>query len=321
MPLLLSSAEQLTVSPLSAGRRRGPSALVLAVLLAACANAADTAPTVARDVDSIGVAQHPVDRIVTLTTADGTRSAVVHHPASAGPGAPLVVVLHPAATPASAMQAGFGWDRVADREGFVVAYPNGLLDLYQDTWNGGACCPPASELGTDDVGFLEVLVEGLRRYDDVGRRIYAVGFSNGAMMAYAWACRRPGRLTGIGAVAGAVMTGCTDPAAMDVVAVHGTADPRIPADGGPGPDGSTFPTVDASLAPFRQAARCADPADHTSDATAEVTTWSCANGRRIVLAMVTGGGHSWPGAGPAAGSAIDPGDATGFVWAQLRSAG
>lgn len=305
---------------------RGAAAVTLTVLAAACSSGTrDESPTTgatpAPATTDAATSPLPVDRVVTLTTADGERSAIVHHPATATAGAPLVVVLHPAATSASAMQAGFGWDGVADRDGVVVVYPEGLLDLYQDTWNGGACCPPASQLGTDDVGFLEALVSGLRRYDDIGTQIYAVGFSNGAVMAYAWACERPGRLTGIGVVAGAVMTGCTDPAAVDVVAVHGTADPSIPAGGGPGPDGSTFPTVDASLAPFRQAAGCAGPADITSDPTAEVTTWSCADGRHVVLAMMTGGGHSWPGAGPTAGTASDPGDATGFVWAQLRSAG
>ncbi|WP_170315606.1 alpha/beta hydrolase family esterase [Nakamurella deserti] len=248
---------------------------------------------------------------------DGARSAIVHHPPGAGPDAPLVVVLHPAATPASAMQAGFGWDRVADREGFVVAYPNGLLDLFQDTWNGGACCPPASQLGTDDVGFLEALVDGLRRYDGVGGRVYAVGFSNGAVMAYAWACLRPGRLAGIGVVAGAVMTGCADPAPTDVVAVHGTADPSIPATGGPGPDGVAFPSVQSSLAPFRKASRCPEAADVTTDGTAAVTIWRCADGRRVVRALVDGGGHVWPGAGPTAGTGVGPSDATGFLWAQL----
>ena len=261
----------------------------------------------------------PVDRTVSLTTADGRRSAIVHHPANAGPGAPLLVVLHPAATSAATMQQGFGWDGIADRDGVVVAYPDGLLDLYQDTWNGGGCCPPASQLGTDDVGFLDELVTALRRHDAVGADVYAIGYSNGAVMAYAWACRRPGLLHGIGVVAGALMTDCTDPAPVDVVAVHGTADDRIPLLGGPGPDVTPFPSVDASLAPFRRAAGCGAPAEPRTSGPATVTVWTCAEGRRVVQDLIDGGGQSWPGAGEGAGASTEPLDATGFTWAQLRS--
>ena len=80
----------------------------------------------------------------------------------------------------------------------MIAYPDGL----DRTWNAGACCGPARDRGVDDVGFLDALVAALRRDDGVGD-VYAVGFSNGAMMSYAWACARPGALAGIGPVAGA----------------------------------------------------------------------------------------------------------------------
>src|ERR1700712_1160058 len=86
-----------------------------------------------------------VTRILEFTTPAGGRTARVHHPASARPGAPLVVVLHPATVSALDMETTYGWDRIADRFGLVVAYPDGLLDGYGDTWNGGRCCPPASE--------------------------------------------------------------------------------------------------------------------------------------------------------------------------------
>ena len=101
------------------------------------------------------------------------------------------MVLHGARGTARDMRAKLGWDALADREGLVVAYPDGL----DRTWNAGRCCGPARDRKVDDVGFLDALVTPLRRDDGVGD-VYAVGFSNGAMMSYAWACARPVRSRG-----------------------------------------------------------------------------------------------------------------------------
>ncbi len=304
-------------------KRRTALALALTVLLAGCsasppgrANTAapgSTAPSV-----SSAPAGVPPTRIVTLHTADGERTAIVHHPASAKAGAAMVVVLHPAATSASTMEANFGFDALADREGLVVVYPDGLLDSFQDTWNAGRCCPPASELGTDDVGFLTTLSTALKSIDATGPRLYAVGFSNGAMLAYAWACARPGSLAGLGVVAGSLTMNCPHPDTVSVVAVHGTADKSVPVNGGPAPDGATFPGVAASLAPFLASDGCAATPTVTATSAAVVSRWVCAGGRRVVRDLVTGLDHAWPGAGAAAGTGSGPLDATGFLWSQLR---
>lgn len=293
---------------------------VLLTLACSSAPAAPAAPAAsASPAPSAAGNNRPVDRFVVVHTADGERRANVHHPASAGPGAPLLVVLHPVAVNADAMEANFGWDAVADREGLVVAYPDGVLDGFQDTWNAGRCCPPASELHADDVGFLDLLVSGLRRFDQVGRDVRAVGFSNGAMLAYDWACSRPGALVAIGVVAGALMTDCPSPTPLTVVAVHGSADPEVPLMGGPGPYGTAFPPLDDALAPFRRAADCPADPKTTAVASGQISVWSCAGGVQIVRAVVDGLGHAWPGAGPAAGTTDRLQDATGFLWARLRA--
>lgn len=260
----------------------------------------------------------PPTRIVTIQTADGQRSARVHRPPGVTASAALIVVLHPAAVSALDMETNFGWDTIADRDGVVVAYPDGLLDSFQDTWNGGSCCPPATQLGTDDVGFVDQLATILRTTDGVGSQLYAVGFSNGAVLAYDWACAKPGRLTGIGVVAGALMAACPEPTPTTVVALHGTADTNIPLQGGPGPDGSTFPSVDGSLAPFIAASSCPSEPAVTAAGNARVAVWTCPAGHRVLRAVVDGLDHAWPGAGKSAGTAATPADATGFLWAELR---
>ena len=307
-------------------RRLLPAVLLVACAAAACgpsqpgaaAHPTRTVAAPAAAAAATGGSAPPATRTLVLHTADGERSALVHHPADVAAGSPLVVVLHPAGASAGDTQARFGWDAVAERDGLVVAYPEGSLDGFQDTWNGGRCCPPASDLGTDDVGFLDALVRTLRRTDGVGRQVYAVGFSNGAIMAYAWACARPGTLAGVGVVAGALMTGCGAPGALTVVAVHGDADDRIPLGGGTTPTGAVLPALEQSLSAFHPAPRCGSPADVTATPVARVTVYRCADGTRVVQDVVTGLGHAWPGAGAAAGSTPGPLDATGFLWAQLR---
>jgi len=251
-------------------------------------------------------------RTITLHTADGDRTATVRRGASARADAPLVVVLHGARGTGADMRANLGWDALADREGLVIAYPDGL----GRTWNAGACCGSARDRRVDDVGFLDALVAALRRDDGVGD-VYAVGFSNGAMMSYAWACTRPGALAGIGPVAGALTVDCPAPAPLTVVAVHGTRDDRVPVDGGRGPSGVVFRSFDASLAPFRRAAACPATGTATDAAPAHVDVRACA-GYEVVSDVVDGLPHVWPGAGPEAGTTDGPLDATGFLWAHLH---
>ena len=306
----------------SARAKRG-AALALTLVMAGCsasppARANSAAPGSAPLSASSAPAALPPTRIVTLHTADGERTAIVHHPATATAGAAMVVVLHPAATSASTMEANFGWDALADRDGLVVVYPDGLLDSFQDTWNAGRCCPPASELRTDDVGFLTTLSAALKSIDSTGP-LYAVGFSNGAMLAYAWACARPGSLAGVGIVAGSLTSDCPHPDPVSVVAVHGTADRDVPVNGGPAPGGATFPGVAASLAPFLASDGCRAAPSVTATSVAAVSSWACAGRPHVVRDLVTGLDHAWPGAGAAAGTSTGPLDATGFLWSQLRT--
>src|SRR5688572_8119306 len=66
------------------------------------------------------------DRTIALPGPAGERSAIVYHPSSAGSGAPLVVVSHGANGSAEEARKSFGWDGLAERYGFVVAYPDAL---------------------------------------------------------------------------------------------------------------------------------------------------------------------------------------------------
>lgn len=274
--------------------RRALCCTTLAVaLLAACASPAPVPPA---------AAAVPATRTVVLPSADGDRSAIVHHPASAREKAPLVVVLHGSSGTGQAMQADLGWDALADREGFVVAYPDGVAR----GWNAGRCCGSASSNGVDDVAYLDRLRTELIASDGVDPdRVHAVGFSNGAMMTYAWACGRPGTLAGVGAVAGSLVVDCRAPAPVTVAALTGTDDRNVPVEGR---SDRNWPGLDVALAPFLAADRCPPAPAVVTTGGGERRTWACADRRTVTRETLAGVGHGWPGG------------ATEHLWSLLRGA-
>lgn len=288
---------------------------VLAMVVAGCASA----PAAAAPAPSA-----PVNRTVTLASSAGPRNAIVHRPNGLPDNSPLVVVIHGAYGSAEQMRSSLGWDALADKDGFEVAYPNG----FGKFWNAGYCCGIAHSRNVDDVGFLHGLVEHLVVQDGVDpHRVYAVGMSNGAMMTYAWACARPEDLAGIGPVAGALVAPCQPAPAITVVAVHGTADRNVPINGGVGPRSVShypYPALAVSLAPFVAADGCAPMPKQVDRPPVRVSTWTCSGERNLTLAVVAGLGHDWPGSRPP--SAIKrvlrqtpPLDATTFLWSHLRT--
>jgi polyhydroxybutyrate depolymerase len=102
---------------------------------------------------------------------------------------PLVVAIHGAFSGAKAFERETGFSALADREGFIVAYPNGigLFGLLRH-WNSGHCCGKARKDDIDDVGFVATVIDQISERLLVDRgRIYVVGY---------WAVRRPRRRSG-----------------------------------------------------------------------------------------------------------------------------
>ncbi|MFC4065025.1 extracellular catalytic domain type 1 short-chain-length polyhydroxyalkanoate depolymerase [Actinoplanes subglobosus] len=218
---------------------------------------------------------------------------------------PLVLVLHGGAGSGAQAERAYGWNAAADRDGFVVAYPDGV----NRSWNAGpGCCGPATRDGVDDVAFLTGVVAAVSRGASIdGSRVRVTGMSNGAMMAYRLACDST-LFDAIAPVAGTVIGDCPHPAPVSVLHVHGTADESVPWAGGPGKrdNGGTGrvpiridgpPIIDV-VASWRAAANCAEPAE-TVDGTVTTSIAGCPGGRTVELISVDGAGHQWPGATPA----------------------
>jgi poly(3-hydroxybutyrate) depolymerase len=149
------------------------------------------------------------------------------HAAPATQARALVVVLAAAYHDAWQMESISGFSDLADRDGFAVAYGQGVDDF----WNAGGCCGGDR---ADDLGYLRQLVHSAEsRLAIDTRRVYVVGMSNGGMMAFRAVCEAPGVFAAAGVVAGALMGGvqCSH-TVVHVFEIHGTDDTTVPLDGG-----------------------------------------------------------------------------------------
>lgn len=224
---------------------------------------------------------------------------------------PLVVALHPFAATGAMMARTTGFDSIADEEGFVVCYPQGLTFL----WNGDPTDEPKGLLveDADDVEFIDRLLNHLiERYAVDSSRIYVVGASNGGLMAQRLACELGDRLAAVAPVMITMPEGfperCENTSEVPMLMILGTDDPFFPWEGGVvqhGPSSATTylsaeRTVDfwvernrAASEPEVEALPDLDPDDGTR-IYREVHA-ADESGAEFVFYRVEGGGHTWPG--------------------------
>jgi polyhydroxybutyrate depolymerase len=253
----------------------------------------------------------------TLTFGGLERSYRFERPAAKdGEPAPVVLVLHGGGGTARSMErVTFGaWNQLAAREGFVVVYPQGLENHWND--GRGIAGYRSHDENVDDVGFLLAVVDALAKEFPVDtRRVYSLGISNGGMMSLRLACERPERVAAIGVVAAALSEKlaavCAPARPVSVLVLNGTDDPLVPYGGGEvgfgrrrlgrvlsTPDTVKFWTEKngCAVAPTVVAEPDRDPDDRT---TVRRETYSgCRESAEVVLVRIDGGGHTWPGGAP-----------------------
>jgi polyhydroxybutyrate depolymerase len=214
---------------------------------------------------------------------------------------PLVISLHGAGIWGAVQRDLSQFNRVADREGFIVVYPSGIGGHGVRVWH--------EEEGpglSRDVKFISELIDTLEAHYNIdSTRIYANGLSNGGGMSFALSCTLSHRIAAVGLVASAQLLPfkwCTDRHPVPMIDFHGTADPETPYRGGtswvaPGHKGFASQLIWA--ASWAQRNKCAPrPTDSriAPDVVRRVYT-RCANGADVELYTIEGGGHTWPGGG------------------------
>ena len=172
--------------------------------------------------------------IYTITHDGIERSYVVHVPADyeAVEPVPLILLLHPAGGWGYQILSAPGFQARADETGFMLLAP----DAIDGRWNYLDIPIGEDDEVIDDVGFLVTLMDHINQeYSIDQNRIYALGFSNGGVMALRLRCALTDRLAGVIAL-GATMTfglsqECLDAEPMSSMLLLGTADEAFPWQG------------------------------------------------------------------------------------------
>lgn len=243
----------------------------------------------------------------TLDPTGQRRTYRLYVPAVIDPAGPaLVVALHGGGGNADQLERTIRLNRIAEREGFLVVYPDGSgrLDEILLTWNAGNCCGYALDQQVDDVAVLRALVDELDLAYSIDRqRVYSTGMSNGGMMAYRLACEAADLFAAVAPVAGALNLEACDPSEpVSVLAIHGTADQHVLYEGGaPIVQVDRHPRQDRSvqdaLTFWAGVNGCnLQPMVVQSGSVSHETYLGCDPGRAVELLAIQGGGHAWPGA-------------------------
>lgn len=230
---------------------------------------------------------------------------------------PLVIALHGRGGNGESMilVTRRGFDQLADRDGFIVAYPDGI----ELNWNDGRKDEEANDRAhkedIDDVGFISALIDMMiKDYNADPKRVYVTGISNGAILTYRLACELSHKIAAIAPVDGnipnMILHECSPSRPVSVLAINNVNDPLVPFEGGEIYGhfhlvklGHVL-SVNESVGFWVSQNKCStlpvvaeepdrDPKDGTRVTRKEFTNGL--EGTEVILYYIEGGGHTWPG--------------------------
>ncbi len=244
------------------------------------------------------------------------RYYLLHVPVNYNPGKkyPLVIVLHGAFSTPLQIERQSGFSRIADREGFLAAYPSGAYGLFGflKHWNAGHCCGKAAQDNIDDVGFLLRVMDDIQAgYGVDTNRVYMTGFSNGGMLTYRFAAEHTDRLAAasplaasLGGKASAEMPKWKTPipvSPLPLIVFHARDDLHVPYEGGISPKKGgerEYISVNDSIEFWVKNNKC-DPepkVDKMNNGRITRKEWpDQLRHNDIVLYTIDKWGHRWPG--------------------------
>jgi polyhydroxybutyrate depolymerase len=239
------------------------------------------------------------------------RRYLLHIPAKVKVPAPLVIAVHGGGGRAATMQWLSRLNDLADREGFIVAYPE-AVDGY---WNDGRGVEAmrSHRENIDDVRLLRTVVDDIAANHKIDRsRVFATGISNGGFMSHRLAAEASDLVAAIAPVVG----GLAKPLAknfapeypVSILIVQGDADPIVPIGGGgvglprDKKRGEILPTAETLALYVKRNGNPGEPARSTLDKdpqdnfSVEIAKYPDGpGGVKTQYYLVRGGGHNWPG--------------------------
>jgi polyhydroxybutyrate depolymerase len=200
------------------------------------------------------------------------------------------------------------FDRVAEANHFIAIFP----EAFDGNWNDGRENQIAQSYlqGIDDVAFVDKILDQVKtEYLVDQHRIYATGFSNGAIFCHFLAANRSTIFAAIAPVSGQLAFPFSEhfhpQDSVSVFEIHGTTDPVVPYEGGKiKDDGGQVTGAEETVQYWSRADGCKSEFlqlpmpdfNRNDDCYPEKFLW--AEGKHdaeVILCRIVGGGHTWPG--------------------------
>lgn len=246
-------------------------------------------------------------------TVDGLeREYIVHVPKKFEGRAllPLVLVFHGGGGTASQIRNETKFNKLSDKEGFVVVYPNSVDKNWSDGRIGDKL-----PMDRDDVKFISNLIDTISAIYKIDTRyVFSTGISNGGFFSIYLAYKLSGKILAVAPVAANIADNLKDDFKTEfpvsIMLINGTKDPLVKYDGGyvgfkndEGGRGKSIATdwtmkIWTKNNDCQQSSKTTQIADKDGDdgCTAEMTTYyKCKDNTEVVLVKIDGGGHTWPG--------------------------
>lgn len=214
---------------------------------------------------------------------------------------PLLVSIHGRLGTGKQMMESTGFNEIADREKFIVVYPDGL----DRSWADGRGETPSDKNEIDDVKFISALIDHIaEKYRVDTTKVFAMGHSNGGAMTNRLGFDLSDKLAGIASVGANVSSEMVNQFSsgkhIPVLFINGTADEFIPFDGGKGKmTDYVYPPVMDIFNKWLNFNECVnvkiDTLDEVDDgASAIFYSYECRNAP-VKMIKVVDGRHSYPG--------------------------
>ncbi len=222
---------------------------------------------------------------------------------------PLVLFFHGGGGHMEQAAADYGWKEKAEKEGFIVAFPNGSSRLPRQhlaTWNAGTCCGYARDQKIDDVSFTKQVIADIERQVNIDpNKIFATGMSNGGMFAHTLACTMADTFAAVASVAGTDGNpACRPSRPISVMHIHAKDDTHVIFTGGAGEDAFRDESKVTDFISVQETAERwieRNQADSVPKRVLDVPGAygdlyvSQKNQSQIEIVVTETGGHSWPG--------------------------
>jgi polyhydroxybutyrate depolymerase len=224
---------------------------------------------------------------------------------------PVVLAFHGGGGSPRQMEQHTGLDDVAEREGFVLAYPESVGSNWND--GRGETFILAQRENINDVAFVRRLLDVLAEEHKINRgRVFATGISNGAAMSHRLAAEASDVIAGIAPVVGGMAPAIAETFKpefpVSILIIQGDSDPFVPIAGGTvvagrgRARGEVPPMKDVLEMYVRRNGNTGDPVVTTLGAqpddgtSVEITKYpEGPGGVKSWCYVVKNGGHAWPG--------------------------